>query len=98
MKKPAETIYRLFARVTDLTGGTEGAENEKDESDILANQDETDSGDINDDDDSMGAGPTDELPAGLAADFARGEVDVKEQMDRNVRELEFPNRAQLPKR
>jgi hypothetical protein len=68
-----------------------GAENEQDELDIIGNQDETDPGDINRDDPLMGAGPTDNLgPAEEPGDFMRGEVDVKEQMDRVSRGVPNP--------
>lgn len=64
-------------------------ENEKDEQGIIANQDATDTGRPNVDDRLMGAGPTNELgPTGEPDDFARGEVDVKTQMDRASRHLE----------
>lgn len=72
----------------------EPGENEKDESDILANQDETNPGEVNDDDAVMGAGPTD-LPESDRDDFLRGDVDVKDQMDRASRVMDFPNRANL---
>ena len=58
-------------------------ENESDERGILANQDATDPGGANVDDRVMGAGPTNDFgPTGEPADFVRGEVDVKTQMDR----------------
>lgn len=76
----------------------DGFENQQDEQDILSNQDETDSGEVGADDARMGAGPTDELtPMGETGDFARGEVDVKEQMDRASRVADYPNRAVTPK-
>jgi hypothetical protein len=82
-------------RITDAnSSAAEPTENERDESDILANQDETDVGEINDDDEqAMGAGPTDRLSAAESDEFARGEVDVKDQMDRASRIIDFPNRA-----
>jgi hypothetical protein len=73
--------------------GVGAYENEKDESDILGNQDETDPGTVNEDDNIMGAGPTDALSADEPGEFVRGEVDVKEQMDRASRAADFPNRA-----
>lgn len=66
---------------------------ENDATDILANQDETDIGGVNDDDRVMGAGPTDELVNNEPADFDRGEVDLVEQMKRAARDYEYPNRA-----
>jgi hypothetical protein len=71
----------------------EPVENERDESDILANQDETDVGEVNEDDPVMGAGPTDRLSAAESDEFARGELDVVDQMKRAVRAIDFPNRA-----
>jgi hypothetical protein len=73
---------------------TEPGENEEDESGILANQDETNPGEVNDDDAVMGAGPTD-LMESDREDFLRGDVDVKDQMDRASRVMDFPNRANL---
>ena len=56
-------------------------ENEHDEADILADQDETKQpGGIN-------------FSSGEVDAFVRGEIDVKEQMDRVGREIDFPNRA-----
>ena len=66
---------------------------EKDAADILANQDETDIGGVNDDDIVMGAGPTNELAHNEPADFDRGEVDLVEQMKRAARDFDYPNRA-----
>ena len=68
----------------------------EDESAILTNQDETDPGEVDLDDDMMGAGPTDRLSAAEPNDFARGEVDVKAQMDRAARAIDYPNRAIPP--
>lgn len=74
----------------DVTTG----ENERDEADIIGNQDETDSGAPNRDDRVMGAGPTDTLaPSVEPADFVRGEVDLVQQMDRAERAYGYPNRA-----
>ncbi|MGZ3723072.1 MAG: hypothetical protein ACXVA9_09090 [Bdellovibrionales bacterium] len=81
----------------DNSSAGEPVENERDESDILANQDETDIGDVNEDDPLMGAGPTDRFSTAESDDFARGEVDVKDQMDRAGREHDFPNRAHPPR-
>lgn len=79
---------------TDISAsvGVGAVENEKDEADILANQDETDPGDINEDDMIMGAGPTDRFSGAGSKEFARGEVDVKEQMDRTSRAMNLVNR------
>jgi len=88
----------MYGRVTDEDSyAAEPAENERDEADILLNQDETDVGEPNEDDFAMGAGPTDRLSAAESEDFARGEVDVKDQMDRTSRAIEFPNRAHPPR-
>lgn len=75
------------------TGVVEIVENDKDEADILANQDETHPGSTDHDDLTMGAGPTDRFSSAETSDFSRGEVDVKEQMDRATRAMNFPNRA-----
>lgn len=81
-------------RVTDNdTTAGEPVENERDESDILANQDETDIGDINEDDPLMGAGPTDQFSSAESDEFVRGEMDVVDQIKRAERDYEFPNRA-----
>jgi len=87
-----------MARVNDTnSSASEPAENERDESDILANQDETDTGEINEDDeDAMGAGPTDKLSAAESDEFTRGEIDVIDQMNRASRAIDYPNRAQQP--
>ena len=74
----------------------ESGENERDESDILTNQDETDIGEVNEDDDGMGGGATDRLSAAETDEFVRGEVDVKDQMDRTERAIDYPSRAQHP--
>lgn len=71
----------------------EAVENEKDESDILANQDETGGGDVNSEDALMGAGPTDKLSVDEPEDFSQGDVDVVEQMNRASRAIDYPNRA-----
>jgi hypothetical protein len=81
----------------DRTTVPDPVENERDESDILANQDETDVGGVNEDDPTMGAGPTDKFSAAESDEFTRGELDVVEQMNRAEREIEFPNRAQHPR-
>jgi hypothetical protein len=87
----------LQARVTDENSSAgEPVENERDESDILANQDETDIGEVNEDDPIMGAGPTDRLSAAESDEFARGELDVVDQMRRTGRAIDFPNRANPP--
>ena len=67
-----------------------------DESQILANQDETDPGATDLDDSIMGAGATDQLSVAETNEFARGEVDVKDQMDRAARAHDYPNRAIPP--
>lgn len=91
-------FYMLQARVTDQdTSAGEPVENERDESDILGNQDETDLGEPNEDDPLMGAGPTDRLSAAESDEFVRGELDVVEQMKRAGREIDFPNRANPPR-
>lgn len=74
-------------------GVIDPGENEQDEADILNNQDETDSGDVNEDDNVMGAGPTDRLSAADREEIVQSGIDVKDQMDRASREIEFPNRA-----
>lgn len=58
-----------------------GTENSADESDILSDQDETLLADASDNDADLGGDGTDEF--GLDnAEFANGEIDLKEQMDR----------------
>ena len=58
-----------------------GTENAVDEAGILADQDETLLADARDNDANVGGDGTDEF--GLDnAEFANGEIDVKEQMDR----------------
>ena len=71
------------------SGGSEIYENKRDESDILADQDQTVVVDPLTRDENMGAKSTtldglEEEPG----DFMRGEVDVKEQMDRAANALE----------
>jgi hypothetical protein len=87
-----------MTRVNDTTSSAaEPAENERDESDILANQDETDVGETNDDDEeAMGGGPTDKFSAAESDEFARGEIDVIDEMNRASRAIDYPNRAQPP--
>lgn len=60
-------------------------ENTEDEAQILANQDETRSGALDEDDAVMGGmGTADEFGLESGA-FARGEIDLKEQMERTTR-------------
>jgi len=56
-------------------------------------QDETDLVERAEDEALMGAVPLEQLSSDSTGAFARGELDVKEQMDRASREIEFPNRA-----
>jgi hypothetical protein len=97
-KIPINLAKEEFMLPTAPTGVVEVVENDKDEADILANQDETHPGSPNHDDHMMGAGPTDRFSNAEANDFTRGEVDVKEQMDRATRAMNFPNRAHTNKR
>jgi hypothetical protein len=64
---------------------TDPAENERDEADIIADQDQTLVEDA--DDKNMGADGT-RLSESEPADFVRGEIDVKEQMDRLQKNFE----------
>ena len=67
------------------SAGAEIFENKRDESDILADQDQTVSADALTADENMGAKSTTLEPLeDEPADFMRGEVDVKEQMDRTA--------------
>jgi hypothetical protein len=71
------------------SGGSEIYENKKDEADILADQDQTLPTDRLTQDENMGAiSNTLESLEDEPADFMRGEVDVKEQMDRAADALE----------
>lgn len=58
-------------------------ENAADEANILADQDETNMTDLSANDENIGSDGTEEF--GLdSAEFARGEIDLKELMDRSV--------------
>lgn len=64
-----------------------GTENLEDEANILADQDETMLVNAADNDVNMGADGTDEDYGLDPAEFARGEIDVKEQMDRTTENM-----------
>lgn len=71
------------------SAGAEILENKKDESDILADQDQTVQADRLTKDENMGAKSTTlESLEDEPSAFMRGEVDVKEQMDRAADALE----------
>lgn len=73
---------------TKATPGT-SQENPGDESDILTDQDQTLAADILTRDDNMGAISNSlDILEDEPADFMRGEVDVKEQMDRAAQALD----------
>ena len=67
---------------------TLGVENAADEADILSDQDETHMTDLSANDPNIGSDGT-ELHE--PADFARGEIDVKEQMDRTMAKMDAGN-------
>lgn len=70
-------------------GNKEPIENHDDESQILADQDLTNENDITELDENLGAKShsLDDLEK-EPADFMRGEVDVKEQMERTTRAMD----------
>jgi hypothetical protein len=71
------------------SGGGDVFENKQDEADILADQDQTIAKDPLTRDENMGAKSTTlESLEDEPADFMRGEVDVKQQMDRAADALE----------
>ena len=59
-------------------------ENAEDEADILADQDQTSMAHLDANDENIGSDGTEEDFGLGSGDFARGEVDVKEQMDRTT--------------
>lgn len=64
-----------------------GTENLEDEANILADQDETLMANPSDNDQNIGSDGTEDF--GLeTAEFARGEIDVKEQMDRTTKKMD----------
>lgn len=67
----------------------EPVENQRDETQILKDQDMTLERDISDIDETMGAKSTslDDIENG-PEEFIQGEIDVKEQMDRTTRAME----------
>jgi len=65
----------------------QGTENLEDEANILADQDETMLANPSDNDPNMGGDGTDEDYGLDPAEFARGEIDVKEQMDRTTENM-----------
>lgn len=67
-------------------------ENTADEADIIADQDETLQTSPQETDPNLGAGGTEEIGADRE-EFTRGEIDVKEAMDRAVREMNYANPA-----
>ncbi len=67
-----------------------GAENASDEADIIADQDETQLANPSDNDSNLGGDGTDDIGEDRA-DFARGEIDVKEAMDRTTRAMDYAN-------
>ncbi len=83
-----QILFPCFAPTTDAPGFTTGVpggsvENNRDESGIITDQDQTIPEDALMKDENMGAisnalEPLEDEPA----DFMRGEIDVKEQMDR----------------
>jgi hypothetical protein len=60
-------------------------ENPEDESNIISDQDRTESTDPTEPDDNLGAEGLDNPPLSNDPRFIRGELDVKEQMDRAIR-------------
>ena len=60
-------------------------ENSADEADILSDQDETHMTDLSANDPNIGSDGTE---LNEPADFARGEIDVKEQMDRTMARMD----------
>ena len=59
-------------------------ENAADEAGILSDQDETMMSNLSADDPNIGSDGTDDDFGADAAEFARGEIDLKEQMDRTM--------------
>lgn len=76
--RPLNQEVEQLASETPTLGAVENA---ADEADILSDQDETQLLSPSDEDPNLGSDGT-ELDE--PADFARGEVDVKEQMDRTM--------------
>ena len=67
-----------------------GTENSADEANILADQDETLMANPADVDPNLGADGTEEIGEDRP-EFARGEIDVKEAMDRATRAMNYAN-------
>jgi hypothetical protein len=68
-----------------------GTENSADEANILTDQDETLLANPNDNDPNIGSDGTPEVGAEGGAEFERGEIDVKEAMDRTQRNMDLIN-------
>lgn len=68
--------------------------NGEDEANILADQDETHLKNLQDNDKNIGSDGTDDYALD-SADFAHGEIDVKEQMDRMTAQMDVTHHRPL---
>lgn len=68
--------------------------NAEDEANILADQDETHQKNLQANDENIGSDGTDDYALD-SADFARGEIDVKEQMDRMTAQMDASHHRPL---
>lgn len=88
MRPLNKDLEELAVEAPSIMGN--GTENAADEANIIADQDETLTANPGDLDPNLGADGTDEIGEDRA-EFARGEIDVKEAMDRATRDAKYAN-------
>jgi hypothetical protein len=88
MRPLNQDVEQALPEDPNLAGN--GTENAADEADIIADQDETLLASPQEADPNLGADGTENIGEDRA-EFVRGEIDVKEAMDRAVREMSYAN-------